>query len=223
MDEGEIGGEGDDAGDGPDEAEGEGEEAVFVEKDFVAKPYVSQFGDSTFNEVRDSNVINTRKPLKVRISKKRSEFHSDAYNFTDRDAGDAGIDARKKITALIQNKMVLDIGLQAAKPIKTFSSQTYHNRSVNFNVEYNPNDFLKQISGVESQNEEIVNKLQRFFEKVAPRIEEALQSNELINVFQDDFEMLGDKEQNTTNKIANQSSEPLPFSDIDHGKNKSVS
>lgn len=222
-DEDEIAGEGADEAEGPDEAEGEGEEVVYVEKDFVAKPYESQFKEETLKEVTESNVINTRSLLKVRISKKRSEFHSDAFNFSDRDAGDSGVDARKKITALIQNKMVLDIGLQAARPMKTFSSQTYHNRSVNFSVEYNPKDFLNKASSSESQNTEIVDKLQSFFNEVAPRIEEALQSNELINVFQDDFEMLGDKEKNTSNKIANQASEPLPFSDIDHGKNKSVS
>ena len=34
-------------------------------------------------------------------------------------------------------------------------------------------------------------KLEKFIEKVAPRVEEALESNELINVFQDDFSMLG--------------------------------
>lgn len=161
--------------------------------------------------------------MKVRISKKRVEFHTNTANFTERDAGDGGIDARKKIQALIQNKLVMDIGLQAARPIKTFSTQTYHNRSVNVSAEYNPKDFLSAMKGIDSQDDKMMGKLQSFFEKVAPRIEEALQSNELINVFQDDFEMLGDKEQSTSNKIANQTSEPLPFSDIDHGKNKSVS
>ena len=33
-------------------------------------------------------------------------------------------------------------------------------------------------------------------------MEEALQSNELINVFQDDFEILGDEDANTDNKSA---------------------
>jgi hypothetical protein len=36
--------------------------------------------------------------------------------------------------------------------------------------------------------------LDKFIDKVAYRVEEALQSNELINVFQDDFEMLGSEE-----------------------------
>lgn len=35
-------------------------------------------------------------------------------------------------------------------------------------------------------------KLEKFVDRVAPYVEEALQSNEIINVFQDDFEMLGD-------------------------------
>lgn len=33
-------------------------------------------------------------------------------------------------------------------------------------------------------------KLEKFIDKVAYRVEAALQSNEIINVFQDDFEML---------------------------------
>ena len=36
-------------------------------------------------------------------------------------------------------------------------------------------------------------KLDKFIDRVAYRIEEALQSNEIINVFQDDFEMLADE------------------------------
>jgi WD40 repeat protein len=89
-------------------------------------------------------------------------------------------------------------------------------------VEYNPKDFLSNMPNIDKNNNEEMGKMETFFEKVAPLIEEALQSNELINVFQDDFEMLGDKK-SRSDKIANQSSEPLPFSDIDHGKNKSVS
>ena len=128
----------------------------------------------------------------------------------------------KKITSLIQNKMVLDIGLQAARPMKTFNSQTYHNRSVNLSAEYNPKDFVSNLPDIDKNNVEEMVRMEKFFEKVATKIDKALQSNEIINVFQDDFEMLGDKK-SKSDKMANQSSEPLPFSDIDHGKNKSVS
>ena len=68
-------------------------------------------------------------------------------------------------------------------------------------------------------------KLEKFVDKVAFRVEEALQSNELINVFQDDFEMLGDEEDSTT---ASKISTPnlvtrTPFFEHDYCKNKRVS
>lgn len=54
-----------------------------------------------------------------------------------------------------------------------------------------------------SQSETNINeKLDRFIDKVAYRVEEALQSNEIINVFQDDFEMLGDDEAGAGSKIS---------------------
>lgn len=215
--------EADNDGDDQDE-EGEEDVPVYVEKDFVAKvPYVSEFVEETMREVIESKPINTRKTLKIRISRRRCEFHSDGFNFVEREPTENPLELKqKKITSLIQNKMVLDIGLQAARPMKSFCAQTYHNRTVNLSVEYNPKDFLSNMPNIDKNNTEAMGKMEKFFEKVAPRIEEALQSNELINVFQDDFEMLGDKKDKNTN-IANSQSEPLPFSDIDHGKNKSVS
>jgi hypothetical protein len=42
-------------------------------------------------------------------------------------------------------------------------------------------------------DEHMEEKLDKFIDRVAFRIEEALQSNEIINVFQDDFEMLADE------------------------------
>jgi hypothetical protein len=169
------------------EAENEGEDdvPVYVEKDFAARmPYESKFKEENLKEVEDMEAKNTRKTFKVRISRRRAEFHNGPPNFVDREPMENPQELKpKKITSLIQNKMVLDI---------------------------------------DKNNVENMNKMEKFFEKVAPRIEEALQSNELINVFQDDFEMLGDKK-NRGNKIDSQSSEPLPFSDIDHGKDKSVS
>jgi len=46
-------------------------------------------------------------------------------------------------------------------------------------------------------------KLDRFIDRVQFRVEEALQSNEIINVFQDDFEMLGDEDAAAGSQNAN--------------------
>ncbi len=58
---------------------------------------------------------------------------------------------------------------------------------------------------------------------MAYRIEEALQSNELINVFQDDFEMLGDEEAGNASKISTVNLLPRTFFEHDYCKNKRVS
>jgi len=96
-------------------------------------------------------------------------------------------------------RKILDMGLQAGRKMLNYQSQTYFNRQVNKTVQYEPKDFLEHTKQEALQEEEqegpsITDKLNKFIDKVAPQIEEALQSNELINVFQDDFEMLGEKD-----------------------------
>jgi len=65
--------------------------------------------------------------------------------------------------------------------------------------------------------------LDKFIDKVAYIIEEALQSNELIDVFEDDFEMLGDDEAASTQKISTVNMLPRTFIDHTYCKNKKVS
>jgi len=95
-------------------------------------------------------------------------------------------------------KKILEMGLQAGRKMLNYQSQTYFNRQVNKAIQYEPADFLqkeevkKEVEQEgqyfqEDQGPSITDKLNKFIDKVAPQIEEALQSNELINVFQDDF------------------------------------
>jgi hypothetical protein len=74
----------------------------------------------------------------------------------------------------------------------TFSSQTYYNRMVNASCQYDTNDFYLKNSMIKDNNLNL--KLEKFLDKVSYDIESALSSNEIINVFQDDFQMLGDEE-----------------------------
>lgn len=157
--------------------------------------------------------------MKIRLSKRRRDFGTEHRNLIDKEAGDNPTDVkpRNMQIALQTQKRVLDMGLQAARKMKTFQSQTYYNRSVNYSCQY---DFIQQ----KPEEEEDEFNMDQFMDNVAVRVEEALQSNELINVFQDDFEMLGDKqERGGKKKVESVSSDPLPFSDIDYSKNKRVS
>jgi len=65
-------------------------------------------------------------------------------------------------------------------------------------------------------------KLDKFVDRVAKRIEEALQSNEIINVFDSDFEKLGDDESAADSKNSAASKVARVFFDQTYCKNKSV-
>jgi hypothetical protein len=54
---------------------------------------------------------------------------------------------------------------------------------VNAIVQYDPKDFISKMQEFSQQDQNMTEKLEKFIDRVAFRIEEALQSNELINVF----------------------------------------
>lgn len=54
---------------------------------------------------------------------------------------------------------------------------------VNAIVQYDPKDFVGEMQKLSQQDQAITEKLDKFVDRVAYRVEEALQSNELINVF----------------------------------------
>lgn len=107
--------------------------------------------------------------------------------------------------------------------MKNFQSQTYYNRKVNAIVQYDPEDFISEMQKISKEDTGISEKLDKFIDRVAYRIEEALQSNELINVFQDDFEMLGNEEAAQAAKISTVNMLPRTFFEHDYCKNKRVS
>jgi len=54
---------------------------------------------------------------------------------------------------------------------------------VNAIVQYDPKDFISKLQEYSQQDQHISEKLEKFIDRVSYRVEEALQSNELINVF----------------------------------------
>ena len=55
------------------------------------------------------------------------------------------------------------------------------------------------------------------------RCDQALQQNEVTNIFEDDFAFLGDDDSSTGNRKENSISEYQSFTDLQHGKGKAVS
>ena len=77
----------------------------------------------------------------------------------------------------------LEIGLQAANRMVNDQTQTYYNRSVNAITHYDAQDFIGKTQKALAGDTELGNKLDKFIDRVAPRVERQLQSNEIINVF----------------------------------------
>ena len=60
--------------------------------------------------------------MKLRISRIRRDFGSESFSFIERDAGEQPLEIKTvKNMAYITKKKVLDLGLQAANPIKVNS------------------------------------------------------------------------------------------------------
>ena len=88
--------------------------------------------------------------------------------------------------------------------------------------QYRYDDFMSEISKSIHQDENLNAKLDKFVDRVAKRIEEALQSNEIINVFDSDFDKLGDNESAADSKNSAASKVARVFFDQTYCKNKSV-
>ena len=209
-----------DGGDDQDDGEGKQE---YIKKEFVARPYVSETGVQ--QEVEQSIVKDTRPLLKMRISRPRKEYGQDGFNFVDKEGGEFFQDLKsvtKGIVASKNKKKVLDSGFQAAHQIKRISTQTYFGRSVNKSTQYQPEDFIAEMSNFKD-DDTLEDKLDKFIDRVAFRVEEALQSNEIINVFQDDFEMLATELEAQAGKINSVKMTPRTFSESDYCNQKRVS
>ena len=77
----------------------------------------------------------------------------------------------------------LEIGLQAANRMINDQTQTYYNRSVNAITSYDAKDFIGETAEALKNDERLGKRLDAFIDRVAPRVERQLQSNEIINVF----------------------------------------
>lgn len=94
---------------------------------------------------------------------------------------------------------------------------------MNAAVQYRPEDFIEKIRQQSMSSGDLDQKLDKFIDRVQYRVEEALQSNEIINVFQDDFEMLGDEDAATGSQNANVNVVPRTYFEQEYCKSKTVS
>ena len=78
---------------------------------------------------------------------------------------------------------------------------------------YDAQDFIGQTADALKTDAKLAKRLDVFIDRVAPRVERQLQSNEIINVFQDDFEKLGDDVAASGAKVSAANDVPRQFFD----------
>jgi len=98
------GGDGEDGDDGDIKQE-------YVKKEFVARPYTSDTG--VLESVERSIIKESRPLMQMRITRQRSLFGQDGFNFIEKDGSEYFMDMKGAIKniSLMTRKKVLEMGL----------------------------------------------------------------------------------------------------------------
>ena len=204
----------------------------FEVKDLLPKN--SEINQETAAEVAYLSCQPTRSLLTLRVSKKRKYFSQLMAKFTGNEST-APLEIHRvrdpNFTKKENFKQILEIGLQAGCGIKlipqikgTGFQNSYFNTSTKTTI-YNREDFLnvhkEHIAHIDDITE--IPTIEHVIRNVEVKVEEAIQSNETIDVFHDEFEVLGDEQGEGGGNLANMLNETRTFSNLDYTKNKVVS
>lgn len=173
-------------------------------------------------EVEEETVIENRRKVRFRISRKRREFGAPVF-FSDRNVSDAK-DGFVECPSYEDDsyglmRKELDKGIQAVPVSTDIGNQTEWRKPCNAVTQYIPRS-------TDEKSEEEINKattdLQTFIDKVTPRFKLALQQNEILDVFYDDYFSLADDETTFGAKSDNYLKEYQSFTDLQYSKEKTI-
>lgn len=135
-------------------------------------------------------VSNLGELIHVKISRKKSEFGG-ICKFGDRDSIDGFLEFRPyRDTSTDLLRSELNVGVQAVHEIANASVQTSWYRPLNFQCQYEPitMDPEEQEEHLESEA------MDDFIRNISVRLEKAIQQNEILDIFCDDYQALGEDE-----------------------------
>ncbi|XP_058964872.1 dynein axonemal intermediate chain 3-like [Pocillopora verrucosa] len=210
----------DEAQDGEAE-EGDGEDLILTLRKFPRTPQPWQSLGSEV-EVEEENVIENRPKVKFRISRKRREFGV-PVTFGDRNVSDAK-DGFVECPSFEDDgfsllKKELDKGIQAVPVLTDNGNQTEWRKPRNAVTQYSARTLEeKSKDDIKRATTDIIS----FIEKVTPRFELALQQNEILDVFYDDYLSLADDETTFGAKSDNYLKEYQSFTDLQYSKEKTI-
>ncbi|XP_067929011.1 dynein axonemal intermediate chain 3-like [Watersipora subatra] len=200
------------------EEEEELENVVYTYVPPVPKDWVSQGSEK---EVKEESLVTNRPLISQSIVRVRRDFGA-PITFKDRNVGDAK-DAYIECTAYEDPnydvvKAEQDCAVQAIPETFNVSSQTEWKYPKNANTQYEYRTFTEEQQAQELKKDH----LNSFMTEVRPRFEEALQQNEIMNVFYDDWMSLSSDDNTFGNKADSHLKEFQSFTDLLFSKEKTI-
>ncbi|NXH78999.1 WDR63 protein, partial [Hydrobates tethys] len=185
----------------------------------VHKPWVSLGSEK---EVEEESVKDTVTKIKYMISRVRRKFGA-PVTFTDKNAShvkDSYIECMSFQDKTFSIKMLeKDVGVQMVPKVREASTQTKWTYPKNAATQY----FPRQLSNEEKEESLSSEKLKEFLTSVRLRMEIALQQNEIMNAFFDDWKALAEDESSSGDKTDVYLKAYQSFTDLRHLKDKTIS
>uniref|UniRef100_A0A8C3K2Z3 WD repeat domain 63 n=1 Tax=Calidris pygmaea TaxID=425635 RepID=A0A8C3K2Z3_9CHAR len=200
-----------------EEENGEATLEVHPYKPPVHKPWVSLGSEK---EVEEESVKDTA--IKYRISRVRRKFGA-PITFTDKNAShvkDSYIECTSYQDKAFSIKMLeKNVGIQMVPKVREASTQTKWTYPKNAATQY----FPRQLSNEEREESLSSEKLKEFFTSVHLRMEIALQQNEIMNAFFDDWKALAEDESSSGGKPDIYLKAYQSFTDLHYLKDRTIS
>lgn len=185
-------------------------EDIPVYKPPISKPWVSLGSEK---EVEEESVKESTKQITYMISRKRSQFGA-PIKFSDQNASSIK-DAYIECTAYPDKNFTLkvlekDVGMQVVPHIKDTSTQTKWTYPKNAATQYYPREFSEEEKEILGQSKPLTD----FLNNASISVEIALQQNEIMNTFVDDWKCLAEEESSFGDKTDTHLKEYQSFTDL---------
>ena len=192
----------------------------YVEEEYVppvSKPWVSQGSEA---EIAEESVVYTRDRYVLTMVRRRKEFCA-PYKFSDRDAQeDPNIqqnDCRPYKDPNFETKRKEhSIGVQAVPEASDAKCQTTWFRPVNKTIQYAPVTMTQRQKFDQLDSSE----MRTFLQTIRERYEEALQQNETVDIFSDDFAELAAEEETSLDSGQTELKELQSYYHLDYCANR---
>ena len=191
---------------------------VYEDKPITPRPWVQETSADTENEILLTSQPAGRELYSIEVRRPK-RFTKQKYQFTDKLAEAGGVsEFRAYKDPNFRGVREADCGIQVAPTCTEAGSQSTWFRSVNKAIQYESASI-----GTDAMEGEGGDSLLAFLEKATVAVENALQQNESVDIFNETFRLLGDDDAIGGAQAENELRELKNFADPTYSKFKALS